>query len=360
MTYAFAAAGTGGHLFPAIAVATELTHRGVDAGDVVFFGGDRLETTAVPDAGFELVQLDIHGLRRSVSFDNLELPFLVRRAARTVADELRRRSTRVITAFGGYVTVPAGMGANRAGIPLVVHEQNAVPGLANRLSTRRAARTLVAFPASLPRLHGAELTGNPLPDRIAGFDRKALRNEARAGYGIDADRTVLGVMGGSQGAAVINDRVVGLADDILGPGHAILHITGQAHHERIAAFAADRPGWVTVPYERQMERFYAASDLVLSRAGAMTISELTATGTPAVVVPLPAGKGYQAENAGEMEQAGGCVLMHQGAAGGLGPLLLGLLGDPRRRAEMATAAAGVGRRDASRLVADAILEVAVG
>jgi UDP-N-acetylglucosamine--N-acetylmuramyl-(pentapeptide) pyrophosphoryl-undecaprenol N-acetylglucosamine transferase len=360
MTYAFAAAGTGGHLFPAIAVANELRGRGVDAGDVVFFGGDRLETIVVPEAGFELVQLDIHGLRRSISLENLALPFLVRRAARTVADELRRRSAKVVTAFGGYVTVPAGMGASRAGIPLVLHEQNAVPGLANRVTTRRAARTLVAFPSSLPRLHGAELTGNPLPNRIATFDRGALRKDARSGYGLDPERTVLGVVGGSQGAAAINERVAGFAARVLGEGHSILHLTGPAHYEEMSARASSHPGWVIVPYEDRMERFYAASDLVLSRAGAMTISELTATGTPAVVIPLPAGKGYQAENAGEMERAGGCVVVHQEAADGLATLVDGLLGDAERRNEMAAAAAGVGRRNAAGLVADAILEVADG
>ncbi len=360
MTFAFAAAGTGGHLFPAIAVARELTRRGVDSADIVFFGGDRLEADAVPAAGFELVQLDIRGLKRSLSVENLGLPLLIRRASRTVTEELRRRTAGVITAFGGYVTIPAGMGASRAGFPIVIHEQNAVPGLANRFATRRAARTLVAFPASLPRLAGAELTGNPLPERIAAFDRAALRTEALAGYGLDPDHPVLGVFGGSQGAAAINDQVDGFADAVLAAGHSILHVTGPSHHAALSARAAAHPGWVTVPYEPEMDRFYAASDLVLSRSGAMTISELTATGTPAVVVPLPAGKGYQAENAGEMERAGGCVVVHQGAAAGLPALLGSLLTDYERRSAMAAAAAAVGRPDATGLVADAVLEVANG
>ena len=360
MTFAFAAAGTGGHLFPAIAVARELTRRGVDSADIVFFGGDRLETVAVPAAGFELVQLDIRGLKRSLSVENLGLPLVVRRASRAVTEELRRRTSGVITAFGGYVTIPAGMGASRAGFPMVVHEQNAVPGLANRLATRRAARTLVAFPASLARLAGAELTGNPLPERIAAFDRAALRHDALAGYGLDPDHPVLGVFGGSQGASAINEKVDGFADALLGAGHSILHVTGPSHHEKISLRAAAHPGWVTLPYEPEMDRFYAASDLVLSRSGAMTISELTATGTPAVVVPLPAGKGYQAENAGEMERAGGCVVVHQSAAAGLQGLLGTLLADHDRRSAMAAASAGVGRPDATGLVADAVLEVANG
>lgn len=360
MTFAFAAAGTGGHLVPAIAVAHELVRRGVDVSDIVFFGGERLEVAAVPAAGFELVKLDIRGLRRSLSVENLGLPWMVRNAARRVAAELQRRSGGVLAAFGGYVTIPAALGASSAGFPIVLHEQNAVPGLANRLATRRAARVLVAFPASTSRLSRAELTGNPLPVRIATFDRSALRGDAIAEYGLDPDRLVLGVFGGSQGAAAINQLTADLAEPVLGAGHSILHLTGTSHHDYLAAAAAAHPGWVTIPYENEMDRFYAASDLVMSRAGAMTISELTATATPAVVVPLPAGRGYQAENAVEMEQAGGCVVVAQQETPRILRHIERILGDDEQRSTMAAAAAGVGRRDATSLVADAVLEVANG
>ena len=358
MTFAFAAAGTGGHLVPAIAVADELVRRGVAPSDIVFFGGERLEVAAVPAAGFELVQLDIRGLKRSLSLENLGIPWMVRTAARRVGDELRGRSGGVLAAFGGYVTVPAGLGASSAGFPIVVHEQNAVPGLANRLATRRAARTLVAFPASIDRLADAELTGNPLPERIAMFDRDALRAGAIAGYGLDPDRLVLGVLGGSQGAAAINTLIADMAPSILDAGHTILHVTGPSHHDGVGAAAAEHPGWVTVPFEADMDHFYAGSDLVVSRAGAMTISELTATGTPAVVIPLPAGRGYQAENAAEMQQAGGCVVVPQDDAGQIQRQIEQILGDEDRRGAMAASAASVGRPDATSLVADAVLEVA--
>lgn len=357
MTFAFAAAGTGGHLVPAIAVATELVRRGVSASDIVFFGGERLETTAVPEAGFELVRLDIRGLRRSLSLRNVALPLLIRRAARTVKDDLNGRDRGVLAAFGGYVTIPAGLGASSAGYPIVIHEQNAVPGLANRVATRRAARTLVAFPATVPRLSGAELTGNPLAEPIATYD-PSLRNDAITGYGLDSERTVLGVFGGSQGAFALNEQVVGFARRILDSGYSIVHVTGPANHDAVAARAIDHPGWVTIPYEANMERFYAAADLVLSRAGAMTISELTATGTPAVVVPLPAGRGYQGENATEMEAAGGCVIVDQEDLSALPDLLAELLADRERRKGMAVAAAMVGRPTATATVTDVVLEVA--
>jgi UDP-N-acetylglucosamine--N-acetylmuramyl-(pentapeptide) pyrophosphoryl-undecaprenol N-acetylglucosamine transferase len=358
MTFAFAAAGTGGHIVPALAVADELVRRGVDAADIVFFGGDRLEATAVPAAGFELVQLDIRGLHRSLSPDNLTLPLVVRRAWRRVAEELKKRSSGVLAAFGGYVTIPASLGAASAGFPRVIHEQNAVPGLANRLATRGAVKTLVAFPATISRLKGATLTGNPLAPALAAFDGAGLRDSAIAGYRLDPDRRILGVVGGSQGAAALNAAVADLAGTILEAGHSILHLTGTEHHDDLAQLAADHPGWVTIPYEAHMERFYAATDVVLSRGGAMTMSELTATATPAVVVPLPAGKGYQAENAGEMEAAGGCTVVDQARIGSVIGLLVDILEDDERRALMATASASVGRPGATAAVADAVIEVA--
>ncbi len=360
MTFAFAAAGTGGHLVPAIAVARELVRRGVEPSNIVFFGGERLEKTVVPAAGFELVKLDIRGLRRSLSLENLGIPWMVRRAAARVSDVLRERAPGVMAAFGGYVTLPAGLGARSAGFPTVIHEQNAVPGLANRLAARRASRTLVAFPATIGRLAGAELTGNPLSDSIAAFDRAALRDKALEGYGLDPQRLVLGVFGGSQGAAAINEAVVSSADTVLEAGHSILHLCGPAHHEEVAATAASHRSWVTLPYEPEMDRFYAASDLVLSRAGAMTISELTATGTPAVVVPLPAGKGYQAENAAEMAAAGGCVVVAQEELATLSRVIGAILMDDQRRRAMAAGAAAVGRPDATNRVTDAVLEAADG
>ncbi len=360
MTYAFAAAGTGGHVFPALAVADELVRRGVDSADIVFFGGDRIEADAVPAAGYELVELDIRGLRRSLSPANLALPGVVRRAGRRIADELARRARGVMVAFGGYVTVPAVLAAGRSGYPVVIHEQNAVPGLANRLASRRAARTLVAFPLTLERLRGSSLSGNPLVPAIASFDRSRVRKGALASYGLDPERRVLGVFGGSQGAAALNAALGDGIHEVLVAGHSVLHLTGPDHYEEVTARSAGMERWITLPYEGNMDRFYAASDLVVSRAGAMTISELTATGTPALVVPLPAGKGYQAQNAAEMEAAGGCSVIDQSDIDSVVPRAVGLLDDDGERASMAAAAASVGRPHATEDVAGAVLEVAGG
>ena len=191
MTFAFAAAGTGGHIHPALAVARSLVASGINTDDIVFFGGDRLETRIVPDAGFEFVQLNVRGLKRSLTIDNLTIPTMVRRAAADVASTLRERSPGVLTVFGGYVSVPAAMGARKVAMPYVIHEQNAVPGVANRYVARRSARTYVAFAPALEQLKNAEVVGNPLDRAFENYDRDQLRPSALQRYGLDPSRPVL-------------------------------------------------------------------------------------------------------------------------------------------------------------------------
>jgi UDP-N-acetylglucosamine--N-acetylmuramyl-(pentapeptide) pyrophosphoryl-undecaprenol N-acetylglucosamine transferase len=357
MTFAFAAAGTGGHIHPALAVARSLVASGVDVGDIVFFGGNRLETRIVPDAGFEFVQLDVRGLKRSLTVDNLTIPTMVRRAAADVASTLRERPTGVLAVFGGYVSVPAAMGARKVAMPFVVHEQNAVPGVANRYVARRSERTFVAFAPALERLKRADVVGNPLDRAFEDFDRAQIRVRALRRYGLAPDRPVVGIFGGSLGAQALNQAAVALAS-AEHRSFSILHLTGVDHHPRLAQQAADVPRWVTEAFEEEMTLFYAASDLVLSRSGAMTVSELAATATPSVVVPLPAGKGYQAMNAHDLERAGGTVIIGQDRIAEVPHVLARLIGDDDQLAAMRDGARSVARPDAARHVASALREIA--
>lgn len=353
MTYAFAAAGTGGHIYPALAVARALVASGVAADDIVFFGGDRLETRVVPEAGFELIQLDVRGLKRSLTVDNLTIPMMVRRAAADVAATLSARSPGVLTVFGGYVSVPAAMGARKVGMPFVIHEQNAVPGVANRFVARRSTRTYVAFAPALEQFKNAELVGNPLAAAYGDFDRESIRSAAMLRYGLDPNRPVVGVFGGSQGALALNVAAADLASTE-NRAFSILHLTGPDHHEALDEQASGIPDWVTAPFEEEMPMFYAASDVVLSRAGAMTVSELAATSTPSVVVPLPAGKGYQALNARELEHAGGAVIVDQEQIAEVPDLLAHLAQDSDRLAQMRSGARSVARPEASTRIATAL------
>lgn len=360
MTYAFAAAGTGGHVFPALAVADALVADGVPREEIVFFGGDRMESKTIPEAGYDFVQVELRGLKRSFSLENLGIPKVVLKAKRDMTAEMRRRNTKVCIVFGGYVSVPAALAARKVKADLFVQEQNAKPGLANRFVARFAKRVFVGFAAARSKLKHAELTGNPLRPIFSRFDRSQLRAEARVRYGIPEGTPVLGVLGGSLGARVLNEATAALAMAV-DPDHlAIVHLTGRPHFEEINEVAQQSAiEWHPVAFEDQMELFYAASDLVLSRAGAMTINELAATGTPAVVVPLGLGTN-QAANTMELEAAGGLVQVAQTQIDQVPIVIDQLIVDRARRDAMATAMASHGRPAAARVIADALKESADG
>ena len=253
---------------------------------------------------------------------------MLRRTTAAMAATLERRGTRVVLAMGGYVTVPAARAARRLGLPLFLQEQNAVPGLAVRLAARRARGVFLGLPGPAQRLPGAVLSGNPLRPALAGFDRAALVGEARRRYRLPAGATVLGVLGGSLGARVLNQAVPGIVGAWRGGPLAVVHLAG-VEAEAMAPQAAAAPlPWRCLPFEEQMEFFYAAADLVLCRAGAMTISELAATGTPAVLVPLD--RVGQQHNAAALVAAGGARLVPQGEVSRLPEVVGGSAGRPRR------------------------------
>jgi UDP-N-acetylglucosamine--N-acetylmuramyl-(pentapeptide) pyrophosphoryl-undecaprenol N-acetylglucosamine transferase len=361
VNFAFAAAGTGGHVYPALAVAGALVEKGVARSDIVFFGGNRMEATTVPAAGFPFVPVEIRGLRRSLDFDNLKLPSVVWRARAEIRRIMEERSVRALAAFGGYVTVPAALAASSLRVPVVLQEQNAVPGLANRLMARMASSVFVAFPAATRTLRRAKVVGNPLRPVFDGFDRERLRPEALSRYDLRDAAPVVGVLGGSLGAKILNDAVAPLTS-LLDAGSAVLHLTGRSHGEEMQRLAGQSPvTWRTVAFEDSMEYFYAAADLVLSRAGALTISELALTATPAVVVPYAAGTaGHQAANASEMAAAGALHVVGEPAIRSVPQLVAELSRDRVRLDAMSQAAASQARRGAADVIAEAMLGAARG
>jgi UDP-N-acetylglucosamine--N-acetylmuramyl-(pentapeptide) pyrophosphoryl-undecaprenol N-acetylglucosamine transferase len=350
MRIGIAAAGSGGHVYPALAVADALTAGRFEKEDIIFFGGNRMEKTKVPDAGYPFVELDIHGFQRSLSMRNLKLPLKIRTATRAIAATIEAKDIEAMIVFGGYVSGPAALAASRSHIPLVVHEANAVPGLANRMVARRAALVLVAIEPTTRGLNSPIVVGNPLRSSFDTFDRQSLRPVAMERYGIADDAEVLAVIGGSLGAAALNTiaRRIGERPD---RRFHILQLAGEAHADAVSDWAQAGTKWTVRGFEDEMEYVYAAADLAITRGGAMTISELEATGTPAIVVPLPAAKGYQALNAAEIEAAGGAVIVDQAEADIVVDLAFEIMEDHERRAEMAKQAAATGRRGAAEAVA---------
>lgn len=352
MTYAIAAAGTGGHVFPGLAVGEALVADGVRRADVLYVGGTRLEASVYPDAGFPFLSVELMGLQRRFTTQNLRLPLVVKRAVDRIAREFDVRGVGAVLGLGGYVTVPTGLAARRLGIPFCVSEQNAHAGLANRLMSRLARRSFGAFPETVG-MPGATWVGNPIRESILSSEPAPA---ARAYYGLDADSPVLGVFGGSLGANALNDAVEANVARWQGAGIQILHLVG-ARNAEIADRADETNGWKVVPFEDRMERFYAACDLVVARAGG-AVAELTATGTPAVLVPGSFGSGgHQQANAEALERVGAAVVVTEDEIDRLGPLVIELLGDSARVAAIAEAARSFAKPQAAANISAAMREL---
>jgi UDP-N-acetylglucosamine--N-acetylmuramyl-(pentapeptide) pyrophosphoryl-undecaprenol N-acetylglucosamine transferase len=265
---------------------------------------------------------------------------------------LDRVRAEVVVGFGGYVAVPAYLAARRQGLPIVVHEANARPGVANRLAARMTTHVFTAAPGV--RLAHATAIGIPLRPAITGLDRPALRDAARQRFGLRPDGPVLMVTGGSQGARAINAAVSGAAAVLRAAGVQVLHITGPQH---VVEVPDGDPPYVVIPYVDEMQYAYAAADFVICRSGAMTCAELAAVGLPAAYVPLPLRGGEQRLNAEPVVAAGGALLVDNADLdpAWIETTLIPVLTDPERIAAMSAHASVAGGPDADVVLARHVL-----
>ncbi|MDQ1437580.1 MAG: UDP-N-acetylglucosamine--N-acetylmuramyl-(pentapeptide) pyrophosphoryl-undecaprenol [Acidimicrobiaceae bacterium] len=306
-----AGGGTGGHVQPALAIAHALVARGHRADEIHFVGAARgMEARMVPEAGFRITLLPGRGIARRLTVDNVGAVIGLVRAVVKAVLLVRRLRPKVMVTVGGYASVPAFIGALVWRVPLVLHEQNAVPGLANRLASRFAKACAISVPGTpLPR---AELTGNPVRAEVEKTDRSyAARARAREALGIPHARRVIGVFGGSLGARRINQAVHDLAGLWSGRADvAIRHVVGSRDWPGFTKPQTDSLLYEVVEYEGDMPLFYAASDVVVSRSGGNTVAELAAVGAPAILVPLPGAPGdHQTANAKALADRGAAVLV---------------------------------------------------
>ncbi len=349
-----AAGGTGGHIEPALNVGDALTR--LDPSVVItVLGSDRgLESTLVPARGYELVTVPSVPMPRRPGGDLVKLGPRLNSAVRRATAVLREREVDVVIGFGGYAAVPAYLAARRTRTPLIVHEANARPGIANRLGARFTSHVYSSFPDAMP---GSTPMALPLRHAISTLDRAALRSEARAHFGLSDDAPVLLVFGGSQGAMRLNSVVAGALPSLREQGIEVLHAFGGRNDP-----PAPVDGYVAVPFIERMDLAYAAADLALTRAGAMTCAELAAVGLPAVYVPLPIGNGEQRINALPVVEAGGGILIDdaQITAEWLTDTATTVLHDGDRLRAMGAAAFGHGVRDADEQLARIVMRVGSG
>ncbi len=366
MKVLIAGGGTGGHVFPGLALADRLR---TDHGAAVEFAGASSgpEATLVPGAGYAFHPVEAAPLYREASRRAVRAPFVALRSVRACRPILE--GVDVVVGVGGYVSVPPCLAAKRARVPLVLHEQNAVPSLANRLLARRATSVGLTFDDArerFPKKVRTTLTGDPVRTTILDVvpRRAELAAEARESFGLSEDRTTVVVFGGSQGALHL-DEVIAEALRFLGErlDLQLLVLTGPEHEQVVAGPAgADMALRVHVrPFLDRMELAYAVADLAVTRAGATSIAEMTVCGVPMILVPYPfATENHQEANARELERLGAAEVQLDGelSPDGLAERILALVDDDGRRAEMAAASRAWGRPDADVRLAALVLDAA--
>ncbi len=359
MSVVLAGGGTAGHIEPALALADAL--RRVDHQmAITCLGTERgLETRLVPLRGYDLALIPPVPLPRSITPQLLSVPGRLGAAVKAAASILDESGARVLVGFGGYVATPGYLAAKRRGIPIVVHEANSRPGLANRIGALLTSHVFTGQPGT--RLAHATCIGIPIRREISGLDRLATGDKARAHFGLQPDLPVLLVTGGSQGARSINRAVTAAAGWIRQAGVQVLHIIGPRSDIDVPPAGGPAP-YITLPYLDRMDLAYAAADFALCRAGAMTCAELTAVGLPAVYVPLPHGNGEQRLNAAPIEDAGGGLIVDDASLtpDWIRDTLIPVLLDPELVAAMSRAAARAGHRDADDALAGAVISVMRG
>ena len=344
-----------GHIEPTMNFADAL-RRLEPTAEITALGTVRgLDTTLIPARGYPLELIPPVPLPRRLNQALLRTPGRLRDSVRAAGAVLDRVRAEVVVGFGGYVAVAAYLAARRQGLPIVVHEANALPGVANRLAARMTTHVFTAAPSV--RLAHATAIGIPLRPAITALDRPALRDAARQRFGLRSDGPVLMVTGGSQGARAINAAVSGAAPALRASGVQVLHIAGPRH---VVEIPDGDPPYVVVPYVDEMQYAYAAADFVICRSGAMTCAELAAVGLPAVYVPLPLRGGEQRLNAEPVVAAGGALLVEDADLdpAWIETVLIPVLTDPGRIAAMAVHASAAGMADADVVLARHVLTVA--
>jgi UDP-N-acetylglucosamine--N-acetylmuramyl-(pentapeptide) pyrophosphoryl-undecaprenol N-acetylglucosamine transferase len=348
-----AGGGTAGHTSPLLATAEALRRRHPDL-EITCLGTARgLETTLIPAAGYPLELVSAVPLSRRINADLFRTPGRLRHTVKEAVAVLDRVRPDVVVGFGGYVSVPAYLAARKRKLPLVVHEGNALAGIANKLGARFTEHVATSFPGT--RLPHAVYTGLPIRRMIATLDRAALRAEGRATFGLDADLPTVLVTGGSQGALRLNTSVSAAADAFAAAGVQVLHVVGPKGEIAPPQTHGGAP-YVVQQYVDRMDLAYAAADLVVCRAGSNTVTEVAGVGLPAVFVPLPIGNGEQALNARPVVDAGGGLLVSDAAftAEWVRSTVPALALDLDRLAAMSRAASGVIPLDADEKLADMI------
>ena len=352
-TYVFTGGGTGGHIFPALAIADALKKRRPDA-HIVFIGAEgRMETRIVPRHGYPLHTLPIRGLQRGQVLPNLTLPWHVIRSLMQARKLLKDLRPRWVVGTGGYASLPVGWMAHRLGIPLLIQEQNFYPGLTNRLLGRWARYVCVPhadLKKYFPRAHLQPL-GNPVRPSLLNLP---ARQTALQRWELSPERLTIGILGGSLGAVPINEAIAHLIHQSAFPDVQWIWQTGR----RYTPPAPLPPTVRAIPFIDRMEDFYAAADIVIARAGAITLAELAVTARPAILIPSPhVAEDHQTRNAQFLVQHHAALMVPEHTLPhNLHASLHNLLNNPALRAQLAHHIHQLARPHAAQEIAELLID----
>ena len=355
--------GTGGHIFPALSIAHSIKELCPEA-EILFVGAEgKMEMERVPAAGYKIIGLPVAGLQRSLSLKNLALPFKVLKSVRKAGDILKEFKPDVAVGVGGYASGPLLWSASHKGIPCLLQEQNSFAGLTNKMLAKRAAKICTAY-EGMERFFPADrilLTGNPIRKEIAPATREQ-REEGYRFYGLDPDKKTLFVVGGSLGCGTLNRVMRDWVEHRAAQAdYQVIWQCGRYYKEGVDAFMAGRniPNLFYTDFIKRMDLAYAVSDLLLSRAGAGTISELCVAGKATVFVPSPnVAEDHQTHNAMALVEKNAALMVRDAEAHAkLLDTAEGLLADDARLADLEKNILKLGRKDASEVIAKEVLKL---
>lgn len=358
--------GTGGHIYPAVAVAEALKRRLGDGVELLFVGAEgKMEMEKVPALGYRIEGLPVVGLQRRLTLRNLQVPFKVAESLRKARRVIREFGADVVVGFGGYASAPVLWSAQRMGIPTLIQEQNSYAGVTNKILASRAKRICVAY-EGMERFFPKDrivMTGNPLRGRLLEqHDPAVLKAEGLAYFGLKADKPIVLVVGGSLGTRTLNNMMKTNVDRITSEGKMqVIWQTGKFYEREMTEFMQNRSSegiWRGAFIDR-MDLAYAVADVVVGRSGAGTVSELCLVGKPAVFVPSPnVAEDHQTKNAMALVRKDAALLVPDSeAVTALFPVVEQLLADPARMQRMAANIKALGIADSADRIVDELLAV---
>ncbi|MDR2027001.1 MAG: undecaprenyldiphospho-muramoylpentapeptide beta-N-acetylglucosaminyltransferase [Prevotellaceae bacterium] len=351
--------GTGGHIFPAISIANALKE--TDSSTEILFAGaeGRMEMEKVPAAGYNIVGLPVAGLQRSLTFKNLALPFKLFKSLNRAAEIIKDFKPDIVVGVGGYASAPVLWKAQRMGIPTLIQEQNSYAGLTNKLLAKKADAVCVAY-QGMERFFPKEkihYAGNPVRQDLFGLD--GIRDEALKFFGFDADKPVILSLGGSLGARTVNESIAGSLHEFEKNGIQLVWQTGKHFFTEASKLAEGKTQVKVFDFIYKMNYAYSAADIIVSRAGAGTVSELCIAGKPAILIPSPnVAEDHQTKNAMALVNKNAAIMIEdKDAKDRLTATAIELLGNKSLTGQLSDNISALAMPDAAREIANRILTI---